>query len=71
MHAPLVRVEIWQALGKVRAEGTAALVVDKDVRVLLTLADRHLVLVKGRVAFSGTSDEWRARAEENLALLRA
>jgi branched-chain amino acid transport system ATP-binding protein len=69
--APLVRAEIWDALRKLRAEGMAALVVDKDVHVLLTLADRHLVLVKGRVAFSGTSDEWRARAEENLALLRA
>jgi branched-chain amino acid transport system ATP-binding protein len=69
--APLVRAEIWDALRKVRAEGMAALVVDKDVHVLLSLADRHLVLVKGRVVFSGTSDEWCAHAEENLALLRA
>jgi branched-chain amino acid transport system ATP-binding protein len=69
--APLVRAEIWDALRKLRSDGMAALVVDKDVRMLLALADRHLVLVKGRIAFSGTSDEWRARAEENLALLRA
>jgi branched-chain amino acid transport system ATP-binding protein len=69
--APLVRAEIWAALAKLRDEGTAALVVDKEVRALLTLAARHLVIVKGRIAFSGTSAEWRAHAEENLALLRA
>jgi branched-chain amino acid transport system ATP-binding protein len=68
--APLVRQQIWAVLRLLRAEGTAALVVDKDVRPLLDLGDRHLILLKGRVAFSGTSEEWRVRAEENLALLR-
>jgi branched-chain amino acid transport system ATP-binding protein len=69
--APLVRREIWSVLRRLRAEGTATLVVDKEVRTLLELGDRHLILVKGRVAFSGTAEEWRARAEENLSLLRA
>ena len=69
--APLVRQEIWSALRRLRAEGTAALVVDKEVKALLALGDRHLILVKGRIAFAGTTQEWRARAEENLALLRA
>ena len=69
--APLVRREIWGALRKLGDEGTAALVVDKEVRTLLDLADRLLIMVKGRIVFSGNSDEWRSRAEENLALLRA
>jgi branched-chain amino acid transport system ATP-binding protein len=69
--APLIRQEIWAVLRRLRAEGTATLVVDKEVRPLLELGDRHLILVKGRVAFAGNSAEWRARAEENLALLRA
>ena len=69
--APLVRQEIWAALRRLRAEGTASLVVDKEVKALLALGDRHLILVKGRVAFAGTTVDWRARAEENLALLRA
>jgi branched-chain amino acid transport system ATP-binding protein len=69
--APLVRQEIWSVLRRLRAGGTATLVVDKEVRTLLEVGDRHLILVKGRVAFSGTSQEWRARAEENLSLLRA
>ena len=39
--------------------------------MLLEIGDRHLILVKGRVAFSGTTAEFRQRAEQNLALLRA
>jgi branched-chain amino acid transport system ATP-binding protein len=69
--APLVRQEIWSALGKLRAEGSSALVVDKEVRALLEIGDRHLIMVKGRIVFSGTSADWQARSEENLALLRA
>jgi ABC-type branched-subunit amino acid transport system ATPase component len=41
------------------------------VRHLLEIGDRHLILVKGRVAFEGTTAQFRERAEENLALLRA
>jgi branched-chain amino acid transport system ATP-binding protein len=69
--APVVRREIWAALRRLRGEGTAALIVDKEVRRLLEIGDRHLILVKGRVAFSGTTAEFRARAEQNLSLLRA
>jgi ABC-type branched-subunit amino acid transport system ATPase component len=35
------------------------------------VGDRHLVLVKGQVVFSGTTAEFRERAEENLSFLRA
>jgi branched-chain amino acid transport system ATP-binding protein len=69
--APLTRAEIWAALRRLRDEGTAALIVDKEVRALLELGERHLIMVKGRIVFAGTSAEWRARSEENLALLRA
>jgi len=69
--APLIRQEIWSAVRKLRAEGIATLVVDKEVKTLLELGDRHLILLKGRVAFSGDTAAFRARAEENLALLRA
>ena len=69
--APLVRQEIWAAIRRLRAEGIATLVVDKEVKTLLEIGDHHLILLKGRVVFSGDSAAFRARAEENLALLRA
>jgi branched-chain amino acid transport system ATP-binding protein len=69
--APLVRQEIWAAVRKLRAEEIAVLVVDKEVKTLLEIGDRHLILLKGRVVFSGDTAEFRARGEQNLALLRA
>ena len=69
--SPVARQQIWAALRRLRAEGTAALIVDKEVRRLLEIGDRHLILVKGRVAFRGTTADFRERAEQNLALLRA
>ena len=69
--SPVARQQIWAALRRLRSEGTAALIVDKEVRRLLEIGDRHLILVKGRVAFSGTTAEFRQRAEQNLSLLRA
>jgi branched-chain amino acid transport system ATP-binding protein len=69
--APLVRQQIWEVVRKLREEGLSLLIVDKEIRTLLTLADRHLILVKGKVAFSGTSAEFRANADYNLSLLHA
>ena len=53
--APLVREEIWRALAQLRAAGQAILVIDKYLQRLLALADRHVILEKGRVAWSGSS----------------
>ena len=69
--APLIRQEIWSAVRRLRGEGIASLIVDKEVKTLLEIGDRHLILLKGRVVFSGDSASFRARAEDNLALLRA
>jgi branched-chain amino acid transport system ATP-binding protein len=53
--APLVREEIWRALAQLRAAGQSILVIDKYVQRLIRLADRHVVLEKGRVVWSGSS----------------
>jgi len=53
--APLVREEIWRTLGVLRDAGHSMLVVDKYVQRLVRLADRHVILEKGRVAWRGTS----------------
>jgi branched-chain amino acid transport system ATP-binding protein len=53
--APLVREEIWRVLGVLRSAGHAMLVIDKYVHRLVGLADRHVILEKGRVAWTGAS----------------
>ena len=58
--APLIRAEIWACLERLRGEGQAILVIDKNVDALARLANRHVILEKGRVAWTGTSDELRA-----------
>ena len=54
--APLIRHEIWSCLGRLKREGQAILVIDKNVGTLIGLADRHHVVEKGRVVWTGTSD---------------
>jgi len=53
--APLVREEIWQCLARLRQEGQTILVIDKYVERLIKLADRHVILERGRVVWQGTS----------------
>ena len=53
--APLVRLEIYRSIERLKSEGLAILVIDKDVRALARIADVHYVLEKGRVVWSGTS----------------
>ncbi|MDP2377305.1 ABC transporter ATP-binding protein [Reyranella sp.] len=54
--APLVRHEIWSCLGRLKREGQAILVIDKNVGALIGLADRHHIVEKGRVVWTGTSE---------------
>ncbi len=52
--APLIREEIWQAVRRLKQEeGLAFLIVDKNLKDLLPIADNCLVLEKGQVAWSG------------------
>ena len=61
--APLIRAEIWRTLGKLKREGLAQIVIDKNVARLLPLADRHYVLEKGRIVWQGDSQSLRGRPE--------
>jgi len=53
--APLIRNEIWASLKRLKAEGQSILLVDKHIDALLKLADRHVVIEKGHVVWSGSS----------------
>jgi branched-chain amino acid transport system ATP-binding protein len=55
--APLIRSEIWGCLKSLKREGQAILLVDKHVDALTRIADRHVVIEKGRVVWTGTSAE--------------
>jgi len=61
--APLVRAEIYRSIGRLKSEGLSILLIDKDVAALARVADRHYVLEKGRVVWSGTTAELTANAE--------
>jgi branched-chain amino acid transport system ATP-binding protein len=54
--APKIRTEIWQCLARLKEEGQAILIVDKHLDALLRLADRHVVIEKGHVVWSGSSE---------------
>ena len=60
--APLIRAEIYRSIESLKAHGLSILVIDKDVKALTRVADRHYVLEKGRVVWSGTSAELAADA---------
>ncbi|MEQ8964677.1 MAG: ABC transporter ATP-binding protein [Azospirillaceae bacterium] len=53
--APLVRREIWAALDGLRGEGQSILIIDKSLDALMRLADRHAILEKGRIVWTGDS----------------
>jgi branched-chain amino acid transport system ATP-binding protein len=58
--APLIRTEIWQCLTRLKASGQSILVIDKNVETLTRIADRHYLIERGRVVWSGTSKELAA-----------
>jgi branched-chain amino acid transport system ATP-binding protein len=58
--APLVRQKIWTALNAIKGEDMSILVVDKNLKDLLKIADRNFIIERGTVVWSGSSEELRA-----------
>jgi branched-chain amino acid transport system ATP-binding protein len=58
--APIIREEIWSCLASLKAEGEAILVIDKNIHALTRIADRHAVMEKGRVVWSGDNAALKA-----------
>jgi branched-chain amino acid transport system ATP-binding protein len=61
--APLIRTEIWNCLERLKTSGLSLIVIDKNIGPLLRLADRHYIIEKGRIVWSGTSAMLRAKPE--------
>jgi len=57
--APLIVQEIIAILHEVRAGGLPILIVEQNIRAAFAVADRHYILSKGAVCFTGTTDELR------------
>ncbi|HBL54507.1 MAG TPA: ABC transporter ATP-binding protein [Candidatus Lambdaproteobacteria bacterium] len=53
--APLIRMEIWDCLKGLKSSGQSILVVDKNIEALTRFADRHYIIEKGRVVWTGDS----------------
>ncbi|MEI7804073.1 MAG: ABC transporter ATP-binding protein [Hyphomicrobiales bacterium] len=58
--APLIRAEIWRCLARLKAAGQAILVIDKNIAALTKVADRHYLIERGRVVWTGSSSELAA-----------
>src|SRR5262245_33537505 len=61
--APLIRAEIWSCLSRLKAAGQSILVIDKNVEALTKIADRHYIIERGKVVWSGNSAELAARPD--------
>lgn len=55
--APIVRGEIWSCLRQLKASGQTILVIDKNLSEMASVVDRHNIVEKGRVVWSGTPAE--------------
>jgi len=61
--APIVIHGVWEAIGKLKAEGLSILLVEQNAALALKLVDYVHVVAKGRVVHSCTPPELLANAE--------
>ncbi len=55
--APVIRQEIWACLNRLKSEGQAILLIDKNLKEMHHLVDRHYMIEKGRVVWDGSSQQ--------------
>ena len=61
--APLIKKEIWDCLKGLKSNGQSILVVDKNIKALTDLADRHYIMEKGRIVWIGDSSTLNTNKE--------
>lgn len=61
--APVIRQEIWACLKRLKNEGQTILLIDKNLKEMRHIVDRHYIIEKGRIVWNGTSDELMAQPE--------
>ena len=61
--APLIKKEIWDCLKDLKSSGQSILVVDKNIKALTDLADRHYIMEKGKIVWIGDSSKLNSNKE--------
>ena len=61
--APLIKKEIWNCLKGLKSSGQSILVVDKNIKALTDLADRHYIMEKGKIVWIGDSSKLNSNKE--------
>ena len=61
--APLIRKEIYGCIASLKAEGQSILMIDKHIAELVRVADRHVIVEKGRTVWSGDGAAFLAQPE--------
>jgi branched-chain amino acid transport system ATP-binding protein len=61
--SPLIRKEIWDVLGQLKAAGQTILVIDKYLKEIQRVSDNQIFIEKGRVTWAGTQSELEAQPE--------
>ncbi len=67
--APKVVQDVMRTIGRLKAEGVAALIVDQNVRTVLDVADRVYVMRLGRIVHAGPAAALRDDAAARRSLL--
>ena len=67
--SPLITHEVFAAIRRINAEGTAVLLVEQNVALAMRMASRAYVLEEGRIAAEGAPEELLARPEIQRAYL--
>src|SRR5690606_2887052 len=67
--APLIRAEIWSCIAALKEEGQSILIVDRNLDALRKIADRHVFIERGRVAWTGDGAALAANLDEARSYL--
>jgi branched-chain amino acid transport system ATP-binding protein len=54
--APIVKEEVFKRIEDVYKTGVTIILVEQDVSLALTLAERNYVISQGKIVFEGTSE---------------
>ncbi len=61
--APLIRKEIWRGLKILKDKGLSILIIDKNIEALLEIAQHHYIMERGRIVWSGSTEQFRSERD--------